>query len=115
MSDQETFTPTPLTPTPWEIDWYVCREAEKILWRVARSIGPIVPDHNHWGGWFVCNEIDAIFARHVINNFVPMRDALELMREWVASERDQSCGDEAQDIWAQVEQRLDAIARGVKP
>ena len=36
------------TPGPWKIDWYICRDAGKELWRVPRSIGPACVDHNHW-------------------------------------------------------------------
>jgi hypothetical protein len=36
------------TPGPWEIDWYICREGDEELWRVPRSIGPAMVDHNHW-------------------------------------------------------------------
>ena len=38
------------TPGPWPIDWYVCREGKKELWRVPRSIGPVFVDHNYWAG-----------------------------------------------------------------
>ena len=38
------------TPGPWSIDWYVCREGKKELWRVPRSIGPVHINHNHWAG-----------------------------------------------------------------
>lgn len=38
------------TPGPWDIDWYICREGKKELWRVPRSIGPVSIDHNHWAG-----------------------------------------------------------------
>lgn len=36
----------------WEINWYICRDDDgKELWRIAKSIGPIAIDHNHWAGW----------------------------------------------------------------
>lgn len=35
----------------WKIEWYVCKEGDRELWRVPRSIGPISIDHNHWAGW----------------------------------------------------------------
>jgi hypothetical protein len=38
------------TSGPWTIDWYICREGNKELWRVPKSIGPIGIDHNHWAG-----------------------------------------------------------------
>jgi hypothetical protein len=41
------------TPGPWEIDWYICREGNKELWRVPRSIGPAYVDHNHWAGNYI--------------------------------------------------------------
>lgn len=41
------------TPGPWKIDWYVCREGNKELWRVPRSIGPAYVDHNHWAGNYI--------------------------------------------------------------
>lgn len=37
-------------PGPWPIDWYICREGKKELWRVPRAIGPLSVDHNHWAG-----------------------------------------------------------------
>ena len=48
------------TPGPWEIDWYICREGNKELWRVPRSIGPACTDHNHWAGNYITvDEADA--------------------------------------------------------
>jgi hypothetical protein len=38
------------TPAPWEIEWYICREGGKELWRVPVCIGPVTIDHNHWAG-----------------------------------------------------------------
>jgi hypothetical protein len=48
------------TPGPWKIDWYICREDNKELWRVPRSIGPASTDHNHWAGRYITvDEADA--------------------------------------------------------
>lgn len=71
------------TSLPWEIDWYECREGEKLLWRMARSIGPLSPDHNHWAGWTVCEtEADVQFAARAINSYYPLLEALEVAVEW---------------------------------
>lgn len=58
---------TEYTKGPWSIDWYVCTaDANDVayanekgkrlsigdeLWRMARSIGPVSVDNNHWAGW----------------------------------------------------------------
>lgn len=48
------------TPGPWEINWYICKEGGKELWRAPAEIGPISPEHNHWGGWLLSvDEADA--------------------------------------------------------
>ena len=49
------------TPGPWQIDWYICREKGKELWRVPRSIGPACADHDHWAGNHIA--VDAPDAR----------------------------------------------------
>lgn len=49
------------TPEPWQIDWYICREKGKELWRVPRSIGPACADHDHWAGNHIA--VDAPDAR----------------------------------------------------
>ena len=41
----------------WPIDWYNCTDDDgKFLWRVARSIGPLYPDNNHWASDFIEGE-----------------------------------------------------------
>ena len=61
------------TPGPWEIQWYHCRasredlDGEKVtsvgqvMWSVAKNIGPISHEHNHWAGDYVAEPEDAKF------------------------------------------------------
>ena len=49
------------TPGPWQIDWYICSEGGKELWRAPRSIGPACVDRNHWAGDHIA--VDAADAR----------------------------------------------------
>lgn len=67
------------TDRPWDISWYRCRMnandvayAKKegnpnakigdIMWRSAKSIGPVSPEHDHWSGTSLgCIEEDAQF------------------------------------------------------
>jgi hypothetical protein len=61
------------TPGPWQIDWYICREKGKELWRVPRSIGPACADHDHWAGNHIT--VDAADA-HLIAAAPDLLDAL---------------------------------------
>ena len=64
------------TPGPWEIDWYICRDEGKELWRVPRSIGPAGVDHNHWAGNYIT--VDEAEAR-LIAASPTMYEALKLI------------------------------------
>lgn len=39
------------TKGPWGVEWYVCKEKGKELWRVPKRIGPVSVEHNHWAGY----------------------------------------------------------------
>lgn len=56
------------SPSPWEIDWHTCTmdsddvalakqmgdagaKVGDVMWRAAKSIGPIQIEHNHWTGY----------------------------------------------------------------
>ena len=62
------------TPGPWQIDWYICREKGKELWRVPRSIGPACVDHDHWAGNHIT--VDAADA-HLIAAAPDLLEALK--------------------------------------
>jgi hypothetical protein len=47
------------TPGPWEISWYKIPDCE---YRLAKTIGPIAPDHGHWSGWTIAEEADALLV-----------------------------------------------------
>ena len=64
------------TPGPWQIDWYICREKGKELWRVPRSIGPACADHDHWAGNHIT--VDAADA-HLIAAAPELLEALQDM------------------------------------
>ena len=64
------------TPGPWQIDWYICREKGKELWRVPRSIGPACADHDHWAGNHIT--VDAADA-HLIAAAPDLLEALQDM------------------------------------
>ena len=56
------------TPGPWTIDWYICSEGGKELWRVPRSIGPAHTDHDHWAGTYIdVHEDDALLMAEAPN------------------------------------------------
>lgn len=69
------------TPGPWEIEWYVCREGEKELWRVPQYIGPIGVEHNHWAGYHLdVSEDDARLIAAAPDMFAsgkPLADLVE--------------------------------------
>lgn len=39
------------TKGSWGVEWYVCKEKGKELWRVPTRIGPVSVEHNHWAGY----------------------------------------------------------------
>jgi len=90
----------------WEITWFTCRadandvkhEATRklkrgeqrrdlkvgdALWRVAKSIGPISPDHCHWAGWHLgVDEDEARLIAAVPELVEALRKALTLRDEF---------------------------------
>lgn len=78
-------------PRPWTVDWYVCRagredvkagSATRVgapLWRVARAIGPISPDHNHWAGHHVADEKVAELVEAAHAALPALMEAAELL------------------------------------
>ena len=71
------------TPGPWQIDWYICREKGKELWRVPRSIGPACVDHDHWAGNHIT--VDAANARLI----AAAPDLLEALKDLMQQYKDQ--------------------------
>ena len=70
------------TPGPWEIDWYICREGNKELWRVPRSIGPACTDHNHWAGNYITvDKADARLIAAAPENFECNQELAAIVRE----------------------------------
>jgi hypothetical protein len=70
------------TQGPWKIDWYICREDGKELWRVPRSIGPASTDHCHWAGRYITvDEADA----NLIAAAPDLLEALKSTRAFVNS------------------------------
>jgi hypothetical protein len=70
---------------PWEIEWYVCRadqsDVDSIIagnkrakvkkpvpnvgdefWRVAKTIGPLFAENDHWAGWHISGDIQDVVA-----------------------------------------------------
>lgn len=93
------------TPGPWEIDWYICREGEKELWRVPRSIGPAYTDHNHWAGSYItADKADA----HLIAAAPDLLEALKSLVKVTSWICENSYGD---DMDAAFQQARAAIAK----
>ena len=68
-----------MTDTDWKIEWatvyanakdvaYAKKEGTNlsigdVLWRRARTVGPLTIEHNHWTGWVLdCDEADVLLA-----------------------------------------------------
>jgi hypothetical protein len=73
------------TPKPWPIEWYICTDDDgKELWRAAKSIGPLYPDHDHWARSHLgVDKEDAYVAAAAPD----MLDELKQILEWAIHEK----------------------------